>query len=345
MNNLKVIFLLLGVLLVGSVVLSISMGAVSIPPREALRMVLYRVPVVSGLIADGDVDGTRLTIVGDIRLPRIVLALLVGAALSIAGAVMQGLFQNPMADPYIVGISSGAALGATIALIGKINFWFAGLSSVPLLAFAGALSVTFLVYGISVRGGKVPVAMLLLTGIAVGALATAITSFLMVTGGQDLYQVIFWIMGSLSARRWDHVGMILPYVVVGFVLVQLYARDLNVMLLGEEPAQHLGVHVEQVKIILLTVASLLAASAVAVSGIIGFVGLVVPHMMRMVVGPDHRRLLPASFLAGGILMVLADVLARTVIAPTEIPIGIITSLLGCPFFLFLLVRRRDTAFL
>ena len=184
--------------------------------------------------------------------------------------------------------------------------------------------------------------MVLLTGVALGSLASAVTSFLMISSERDLHQIMFWLMGSLSSRRWEHVQMIWPQVAIGIVLLQFFARDLNLILQGEENAQHLGVDVERVKRLLLVGAALLAAAAVAVSGIIGFVGLIVPHVMRMLVGPDHRRLFPASVLGGAILLVGADLLARTLIAPAEIPIGIITSLLGGPFFLYLLSRRRET---
>jgi iron complex transport system permease protein len=282
--------------------------------------------------------------VRDIRLPRLILAVLIGAALAVAGAAMQGFFQNPMADPYIVGVSSGAALGATFGMVLRIDFWIAGLSATPVLAFAGALGATFLVYALSLRGGRVPVGLLLLIGVAVGALAAGATSFLMIIGDEDLRLVLFWLLGSLSSRRWDHVQMILPYVVLGIAVIWAYARDLNLFLLGEETAQHTGVEVERVKRIVLSASALLAAAAVSVSGIIGFVGLIVPHLMRLSVGPDHRRLIPISALAGALLMVLADMLARTVAAPSEIPIGIITSALGCPFFLLLISRRNDVAF-
>jgi iron complex transport system permease protein len=290
------------------------------------------------------VQGPAEAIVRDIRLPRLILAVLVGAALAVAGTAMQGFFQNPMADPYVVGVSSGAALGATLGMVLHIDFWIAGLSATPVFAFAGALGTTFLVYALSLRGGRVPVGLLLLIGVAVGALAAAATSFLMIIGDKDLRLILFWLLGSLSSRRWDHVQMILPYVILGITLIWAYARDLNLFLLGEETAQHTGVEVEQVKRIVLSAAALLAAAAVSVSGIIGFVGLIVPHLMRLIVGPDHRRLIPISALSGALLMVQADVLARTLAAPSEIPIGIITSALGCPFFLLLIARRKDIVF-
>jgi iron complex transport system permease protein len=249
-----------------------------------------------------------------------------------------------MADPYIVGVSSGAGLGATLAIWMGLDFWFYGLSGVGLLAFVGALIVTAIVYLVSQRGGRLPIMLVLLTGVAIGALTSALTSFLMVSAQGDLFdtqRILFWMMGSLASRRWEHVQVVWPQIVVGALFLQWMARDLNLIIQGEENALYLGVDVERTKRLLLIGASLLAAAAVSVSGIIGFVGLVVPHVMRLVVGPDNRRLMPASMLGGAILLVNADLLARVVIEPAELPIGIITSLLGCPFFLYLLSRRRD----
>lgn len=325
------VFLMLALLFGG--VLSLGIGTAPIPPHEVIHALLGK-----------ETPGATDAIVRHIRLPRLTLAILVGAALAVAGVAMQGFFQNPMADPYIVGVSSGAALGATIAMVFHIDFWFAGLSAIPILAFAGALGTTFLVYALSLRGGRVPVGLLLLIGVSVGALAAAATSFLMIVGDEDTRLILFWILGSLSSRRWDHVVMVLPYVVLGILAIRLYARDLNVLLLGEETARHTGVDVEQVKRIVLTAAALLAAAAVSACGIVGFVGLIVPHLIRLLTGPDHRRLIPLSALAGSLLMVLADLLARLLIAPSEMPIGIVTAVLGCPFFLFLISRRRDISF-
>jgi len=324
----------LALLLIVLSIISLGIGPVSIPPSHVVSALADAVSGVSG-------TSPEAVIVQQIRPPRLVLAILVGAALALSGAVMQGYFQNPMADPYIVGVSAGAALGATLALSMSLDFWVLGLHSASAFAFAGALLVTGLVYAISVRAGRVPVTVLLLTGVALGSLAAALTSLLMITTSQDLHRILYWILGSFASRRWEHVTMVWPLVLVGALVVFVHARDLNLILQGEENAQFLGVQVERTKRVLLVATALLTAAAVSVSGIIGFVGLVVPHIMRLLVGPDHRVLLPASMLGGALLMVAADMLARTLVAPAEIPIGVITALLGCPFFLFLLSRRRE----
>lgn len=324
---------LLALVLAGLMLVSLGVGPV--------RIGVGRLPYLLFSDDPGAGEATAAVIVRDIRLPRVLLAVLVGAALAQSGAVMQGFFLNPMADPYIIGVSAGAALGAALAAFAGLDFWFLGISGMGMCAFGGALLITALVYGISMRGGRLPVTMVLLTGVALGSLASALTSFVVITSGQDLHEILFWLMGSLSSSRWDHVNMVWPQIVVAIVLLQFFARDLNIILQGEEAAQHMGVDVERVKRILLVLSALLAAAAVAVSGIIGFVGLIVPHVMRLIVGPDHRHLFPVSVLGGAILLVAADILARTLMSPAEIPIGIITSILGCPFFLWLLSRRRD----
>ena len=324
------------VLLGGAVIVGLGTGPVAIPAERVAAL----------LLGAGEASGDEIEafIVRDLRLPRVLLAILVGALLALCGAVMQGFFQNPMADPYIIGVSSGAALGATIALTFLGGTIWAGLHAVSLCAFLGALGVTFLVYSISLRGGRLPTALVLLTGVAVSALGTGLTSFLLISTQSDLKRILYWLMGGLANRGWDHLALIAPYALVGMVLVLFFARDLNILLQGEESAQYMGVDVERVKRVLLALSALLAGLAVAVSGLIGFVGLVVPHVMRLLVGPDHRILLPTSMIGGAVLLVSADTLARWVIAPAEIPIGIITSLVGVPFFLFLLSRRRDLEF-
>jgi len=330
----------LTVLLIATVAISLATGPSALSPQKAMRILMSRVPGLSSLAPQA--TATEQSIVLDIRLPRLILALLVGAALAVAGAVMQSFFQNPMAAPSILGVSAGATLGATAAIMLGLNIGIWSFSPVPVSAFIGALAVSAAVYLLSRRGGRTPVTLLLLTGIALGSLASAISSFILIRGQRgDLDLVIIWMMGSLANRGWPEVQMILPYVIGASVVVYFYARELNVLLMGDEQAYYLGVPVERVKLILLTLASLLAAAAVAVTGAIGFIGLIVPHLIRLLVGPQHRILLPLCFLGGGVILGLADIVANMA---GEIPIGIVTSLIGAPFFLYLLHRAREYEF-
>ncbi len=280
------------------------------------------------------------TIILTLRFPRVVLAGVVGLSLAGAGTVFQGLFRNPLADPYIIGVSAGAALGATLMIVRGISTGPAAIGAVPLAAFLGALAVSYGVYRLARRGSDVPVEDLLLAGIAIGAFLSAIISLLQLAGGESLQRVIFWVMGGFAGRSWAHIAMAAPYALGGLLVAWLYGRDLNVLQVGEEGALQLGVDVPRVKRILLACGSLMAAAAVATSGLIGFVGMVIPHLMRLVVGPDHRVLLPTAALAGAVTLVLADLIARTIITPAEVPVGVVTALLGAPFFLYLLLRGR-----
>lgn len=324
-------------MLLVSFIYSISFGAVSLDKREIFYIILEK---IAGLSPDTAITETTREIVLNIRLPRVFLAALVGASLSVAGATFQGLFRNPLADPYIIGVSSGAALGATFAIVSGLSMGFAGFGAVPILAFAGGLATIMLVYQLSRQGDFVPVMTLLLAGIAVSAFLTALVSLFIYFAGERLHQVVFWIMGGLGGARWSYVRVMIPYILAGYGVIYFFARELNALLLGEDTAQYLGIDAEKLKKIFLAAASLLVSAAVSTTGIIGFIGLVVPHMVRLVAGPDHRFLLPASALSGAVLLIGADTLARTVIAPTELPVGIITALLGAPFFLYLLRRRK-----
>jgi iron complex transport system permease protein len=274
------------------------------------------------------------TIVRRLRLPRIALAAVVGFALAAAGAVMQGFFRNPMADPSIIGVSSGAAVGAvaTIALPLAVPF------GIQTAAFIGAIVTAFAVYLIATEDGRTPVATLLLAGVAVQSLLGAAVSYLLLQSGESLEQALLWLMGRLTNSSWSQVEATLPLALLAFGVLLTYARDLNVLLLGEEDASALGIEVERTKRILLGVSSLITAAAVAVAGVSGFVGLVVPHMMRLVVGPDHRVLLPTSALAGAVFLVATDTVARS--GSATLPVGIVTAALGAPFFLYLLRRRE-----
>ena len=310
-----------------------STGATHVGPRTVGAMVLDKLGLLRVSPWWSEVDEA---IVFDIRLPRAVLAILVGASLAVCGAAFQGLFRNVMADPFILGVSPGAALGAALAIVLKVDARLFGVSSIPLFAFAGGLITSALVYSLSRVRSLVPVHTLLLTGIAVGSVLSSLTSLVMVLGQRDLYQVFFWIMGGLGGRTWAHVSMVLPYAALGIVVILLSARELNLMLLGEEDAFHLGVGVERTKIKILVAASLAASAAVAAAGVVGFVGLIVPHAVRLIVGPDHRVFLLSALLAGSATLLAADMVARSAFGPQEIPLGVVTALLGAPFFLFLL---------
>lgn len=347
----------LTILLLVSMLFSARMGPVSIDAVTVFRASLNGISVPTGIelqyvtVAGIGLPRPTLTwarpftyqisqghqmIVRGIRLPRITLAAIVGFALAAAGTVMQGFFRNPMADPSIIGVSSGAALGAVAFIVLPFaNFFGLGLQ---LAAFTGALIAAFVVYAIATTNQRTPVATLLLAGIAVQTFLGALISYLILRSGDSMEQAVFWLMGRLHNSTWTDVGLSVPFVILFYVVLTLYARDLNVLLLGEEDAATLGISVEWTKRILLAASSVITAAAVAVSGVIGFVGLIVPHMMRLLVGPDHRILLPTSALAGASFLVLTDTVART--GAVEIPVGIVTAALGAPFFLYLLRTRE-----
>lgn len=330
----------LGMLLLGAGVWGVAAGSVPLPWREVARILAHALPWAGGQVVP-DWPASHQAIVLELRLPRVLLAMAVGASLSVAGGAFQGLFRNPMADPYVIGVSSGAALGAALAITLHPAVTFLGLGSVPLAAFAGAVLTVSVVYGVARAGREVPMGNLLLAGVAVGAFLSAMVSVVVVFSRQYLDQIVYWTMGSLAGRGWTHLGAALPYLVVGSLVLVACARDLNALLLGDEEAAHLGVPVERTKKLILAAASLLTAAAVATCGVVGFVGLIVPHIVRLVVGPDHRVLLPVSAVAGALLLVAADLAARTLVRPAELPLGVVTAAIGGPFFLHLLRRSRS----
>lgn len=280
-------------------------------------------------------------IIFQVRFPRILLAAGVGAALAIAGVGFQGLLRNPLADPYIIGTSSGAALGAALSILFRLKGSFLGISPIPLMAFLGALVSMLLVYGISQKDGKIPMDTFLLAGVIVGAFMGALVSFIISVAREDLPKIMFWLMGSFSGREdWSYILIMLPYLVIGSLAMYFSSHPLNLMAMGEEAASHKGVDVEKTKIVVILAASLITAAAVSVSGLIGFVGLMIPHVMRILTGPDHRILIPSAGLAGSIFLILADTIARTLFSPAEIPVGVITALCGAPFFFWLLKIRK-----
>lgn len=322
------------VALVVLVPVAAGLGAYPIPTGDVLGSVLHKVG-----LGGAELDRVPESVLWNVRFPRIVLALLVGASLGCAGALMQGMFSNPLAEPSIIGVSSGAAVGAVGAISLGLNFL--GTMTIPAAAFVTGLGTVLLVYAMSRSGGRTEVVTLILTGIAVNAFAGALIGlFLFFADTAAVNQITFWQLGSLAQATWSKVLAVLPFAVVGLGVAPLYARRLDLLSLGERPARHLGVDVERLRIVLVLVIALLTAAAVGVSGIIGFVGLVIPHLLRMAAGPGHRFLVPGSALAGAVVLLAADLAARTVAAPAELPLGVLTALLGSPFFFWLLRRTR-----
>ena len=337
------VYAILGLLVLFGVMvaLAITVGSARIPLSTTIDILLSKLPLVD---ITPHWTSALETIILEIRLPRIILAGLVGAALAIAGATYQGLFRNPLADPYLIGVAQGAALGAVVGFVLPIDWQGLGLGTVPLFAFIGALLSVAVVYTVARVGKVMPVTTLILAGVALGALLSSIVSYLIITSEEQLHGIMFWLMGSFSLTQWSEIKFVLPYMVVGVGVLLIYARSLNVMQLGEEQAQQLGIDVEKLKLILLTAATLVTAAAVSFVGIIGFVGIIIPHAVRLIWGPDYRFLLPLSVLVGAIFLILTDIVARTVLAPSEVPIGVITAFCGAPFFLYLLRRRTKVLF-
>ncbi|MFD4988861.1 FecCD family ABC transporter permease [Streptomyces sp. NPDC058374] len=314
--------------------LSAGIGAYRIPIGDVLGSLLHR----TGL-GGAELDRVGESVLWNIRLPRVVLALLVGASLGCAGALMQGVFGNPLAEPGVIGISSGAAVGAVASI--ALGLTFFGNWTVTVFAFLAGLATVLLVYVMSRSGGRTEVVTLILTGIAVNAFAGALIGlFIFFADNAQVSQITFWQLGSLAQATWPKVLAVLPCALAGLIAAPLYARQLDLLALGERPARHLGVDVERLRIVLVLVVALLTAAAVAVAGIITFVGLLVPHLLRMAAGPGHRFLVPGSALGGALVLVAADLAARTVAAPAELPLGVLTALFGSPFFFWLLRRTR-----
>ncbi len=317
--------LLAGGILAACLVLALVLGPVSLSLSQLWHL------VTAGPVR-GDLDNA---IFWQIRMPRVLVASLVGAALAVAGVILQDLFLNPLTDPYVTGVSSGAALGATIGIV----LHFSNLPWTTVLAIVGGLGTLVLVWMAARRRGRIDIFVLLLAGVTISYLASAIVTVLMIRASEDMYAIVYWLMGSFSGRGWPDVEIALA--TAPFMILPLFfTSEMDIMLQGEKRALELGVEVERTKRLLLVTAGVLTALAVSVSGIIGFVGLVVPHIVRLLVGPGHRSLLPVSLLAGASLMVIADLLSRTVIAPNEIPVGVVTTFVGAPLFVYLLRRGR-----
>jgi iron complex transport system permease protein len=338
------IFMIGIVLLLIIIIGSTNIGVANISFVQTTKIILSKIPLVNKLILLDNVKESSVIIILKLRLPRIILACLVGAGLSIVGASFQGMFKNPMADPYVLGISSGAALGATLTIVFGIERHVVGISVTALCAFIGAVVTTLTVYNVARVGNKVPSTSLLLSGVAISFLLSSLISLIMTFKREHIERIVMWTMGSVSTASWNQVLVLLPIVVVSTIILYFFSRDLNVFLLGEDNARTMGIEVEKLKKYILLLCTLQVAVAVSVSGIIGFVGLIVPHGVRILTGSDNRIVIPFSALGGAIFLVICDTIARSIVPPIEIPVGIITSIFGVPFFMYLLYKTKKKVF-
>lgn len=322
------ILLLLFICLAAAVVLAVGTGAVRIPVKEFTDVLFF------------GKETQNSSILMQIRLPRVLLCLVVGAGLSAVGGVMQGIFKNPLVDSYTLGMSSGAALGAAISIVTGISFSIAGIPTTGVFAFIGAVLTLMLVYSLAYKKNRISVNSLLLAGVAVSYFLSSVIAFFMLLSRNNIQHVVFWTMGSLSLTSWSKVAVAYATIIPGILALMLYARELNILTMGDESAQYLGIDVEKLKRILLIISCIIVGSVVSVSGTIGFLGLVAPHIIRLLVGSNNRKVIPYSALLGAILLILSDTLGRSLIQPVEIPVGVMTSIMGGPFFIFLLRKQK-----
>ncbi|CAM3724484.1 FecCD family ABC transporter permease [Mesobacillus zeae] len=338
LNNPATAYIIALVFLVAAMLAAISVGTVSVPVRDIIAIIgneVFHLPFAR------EIEPMHTNIVMNIRLPRVILAGLVGASLAIAGAAFQGLLRNPLADPYTLGVSSGASVGAVITLFFGFTIPGAGQFTLPIMSIVFAfLTITAVLFFVRKIDPVMKVETIILTGIIFSSFLGALISLMIALTGDELRQIIGWLLGSVSMRGWDYIKILLPFFLVGSLLLLFNGKELNAMSFGEERARHIGVNVQKRKMVILAAGSILTGGAVAVSGTIGFVGLVIPHLTRLVWGPDHTHLLPLSILTGSGFLILADLVARTVISPTEIPIGVITSIAGAPVFAAILMKKQ-----
>ncbi|RUL50805.1 FecCD family ABC transporter permease [Lysinibacillus antri] len=338
-NKIIWLYILSGGLLLGTSLLGLFLSSVTVPIPTILHIISEKVFHIGWL---EEVQKNEEMIIWNIRLPRVVLAFCVGASLSLAGAAFQGLLRNPLADPYTIGVSSGASLGAVIVLFFQFSIIGLGTFTLPIVSIISGLLTLLVVFGlVRLSSRSLAVETIILAGIIISSFIGALVSLIISLGDKDaMTQIIYWLYGSVGMRGWDYVQLIIPFMIVGAFILFYHYRELNALALGEEAADHIGVDVKRGKTFVLIGASLLTGAAVAVSGSIGFVGLVIPHLVRLIVGPNHRHVLPLSMLIGGSFLISADLIARVLIAPKELPIGVITALIGAPVFAFLLIRER-----
>lgn len=323
-----------------SILVSATIGSAQLSIGDSLRLILSRIPLLQNLVSIEHINASYETIIWNIRIPRILLAGLSGASLSIAGVCFQGLFRNPLADPQMIGVSSGAALGATIAVLSGASLSFIGLGGIGVFAFVGAILTVLLVYGISCTGNRALPIHIILTGTAVSSMLTAVISLLMSIKREEIEKIYMWTLGSFSSATMTKVGFLALFFLVGSLVIYYFAKDIDLILIGDETAFSLGVDAVKVKKILMVTASILVAACVSVCGTIGFVGLIIPHIVRLICGPKHKTLIPLVALTGATFLIWCDTIARTIRAPGELPVGVITALCGAPYFIFLLNRSK-----
>lgn len=327
------------ILLAVTLLFCIGIGSVYVPAGDIAAILLHRIPGLSRLITP-DWTTAAEQIVVQVRLPRVLLGMLVGASLAVAGAGFQGVLRNPLADPFTLGVSSGSAIGAAVLIFFGWQFSLLGIFTLPMVAFVTGAVTLWIVIWLARENGKLPIESLVLSGVVMQSFLGAVVSFLTAMSKKTINEIYYWTMGSLSLRGWSYTAILLPYLLIGALFLWSRAKHLNLLTLGERQASHSGMAVERTKLAVLLVATLMTAAAVSVSGVIGFAGLVVPHMIRLITGPDYRLIIPLSALGGGIFMMWSDLAARSLLAPTEIPLGIVTAFVGAPFFGYLLYRKK-----
>lgn len=335
-NRYRFIVFLSIIVLIVLIAFAAAIGTVKISVLDVFKTVLSKFKIIN----ENELIKTNEIIIFNIRLPRAILACFIGMGLSMVGLVYQGIFKNPMADPFVLGTSSGSALGAAIAIVLGIEKTFLGLSSIAACAFAGAILTTFVVYNIAKVGNRASNTNLLLSGVAMNFFLSSIISFIMVLDRNQVEKIVFWTLGSLAGANYKNVMLLILIVLPSSIIIYFFYRDLNIITTGEETASSLGVEVERVKNLMFIISSLIVATCVSVSGIIGFVGLIMPHIAKIIIGPDYKKTLPLTLLWGAAFMVLCDILSRSLLSPAEIPVGVITSFFGAPYFIYLLYKDK-----